>query len=60
MLLEHRHGFSKDVISTDYLFPDISEAKRILGFFFGEAMKDSISDKLVKEYTGIWTKRIAH
>ncbi len=57
-LLERRHGFSKEVIATDYLFPDISEAKRIMGFFFGESMKESVSEKRIKEFSGIWTKRI--
>ncbi len=58
LLMEERYGFGRDIISTDYAFRDIPEAKRIMGFFFGETMADAVSGKQVTEFTGIWTKQI--
>lgn len=56
-LLEDKFGFRKTVISTDYLFPDYQEAARILGFFFGDEMRNDImanKKNRIKEFTGVW------
>ena len=55
-LLEGEHGFRREVIRTDYEFASAEEARRILGFFFGPEMEGRISDKVVPEFTGIWTR----
>jgi ubiquinone/menaquinone biosynthesis C-methylase UbiE len=56
-LLERAHGFTKEVIATDYRFDSLDEAARITGFFFGDAMRLRILEKgspVVGEYTGVW------
>lgn len=55
-ILKEKYSFVPSVISTDYHFKSIDEAKRVMSFFFGHEMKNSINDKIVKEYTGIWIK----
>lgn len=55
-ILEEKYSFVRSIISTDYCFKSIDEAKRVMGFFFGSEMEKSINDKIVKEYTGIWMK----
>jgi SAM-dependent methyltransferase len=56
-LLEKKYNFSRTVIRTDYQFPEVNEAARITGFFFGEDFKNYVlQNNLVKvpEFTGIW------
>jgi ubiquinone/menaquinone biosynthesis C-methylase UbiE len=53
-----RHGFECDCIRTDYQFSDASEAKARLGFFFGEALSDKVTQhgwRRVPEWTGVWS-----
>jgi hypothetical protein len=57
--LEENLNFKRVVINTDYRFSSVDEAVRKIGFFFGEKMAKSISEKktaIVKEFTGIWYK----
>lgn len=59
--LEQECQYQKQVISTDYLFKDPSEAARIMGFFFGEAMAEKIRKNkkcIIPEFTGIWSKTL--
>ncbi|MEI6056634.1 MAG: class I SAM-dependent methyltransferase [Lentisphaerota bacterium] len=55
-ILEDKYSFVHSVISTDYRFKNIDEAKRVMSFFFGPEMGNSITGRIVKEYTGIWMK----
>jgi SAM-dependent methyltransferase len=59
-LLEKKHGFQRSTISTDYKFDSVEEAARIAGFFFGDAMKETIlrsQTTIIPEFTGVWIKR---
>ncbi len=56
-LLEEKFGFKRNVIETDYVFPDYQTAARVIGFFFGEEMRNDIisnKKKTIKEFTGVW------
>jgi len=55
-LLEERHGFTREVVRTDYRFPTLDEARRIFSFFFGldEERTKSIQSEIVPEFTGVW------
>ena len=56
-LLQSRHGLQQAAISTDYRFPSAREAAAVLGFFFGEPMKNAVlsaGSATVPEWTGIW------
>lgn len=58
-LLEDKYKFRKNIIETDYMFPDVESAKDKIGFFFGKQMKQDIEKKgvnIVKEFTGVWIK----
>ncbi len=55
-LLEVEHGFRREVIRTDYEFPTLGEARRVLGYFFGPDMEGRIEDRIVPEYTGVWIR----
>jgi hypothetical protein len=60
-LLENEYQFRKSIVSTDYRFKNVEEAKRIMGFFFGEKMKEKIGQQqssIIKEFTGIWYKHV--
>ena len=60
-LLEEEYAFVKTIVKTDYKFNDYREAAQIMGFFFGEEMKDKVLESksaVVPEYTGIWIKSI--
>lgn len=57
-VLEKEYGFSRTVVSTDYRFESIEEAKRIMGFFFGGWIVpeiEKLGSPVIPEYTGIWT-----
>jgi hypothetical protein len=51
-----RAGFTWDWIRTDYRFSDLSEARHLIAFFFGEGMLAHLdaSDLTLPECTGIW------
>jgi SAM-dependent methyltransferase len=60
-LLENEYGYSKTIISTDYKFDTINDAKLIMGFFFGEWIESEIekyNSAVIPEFTGIWSKTI--
>ena len=59
--LVHTHDFSQHVIRTDYQFDSNEEAADILGFFFGDDMKQSVlarGTSTIPEWTGVWTRKI--
>lgn len=53
-LLEGAFGYRRTVLDTGYRFEDGEEARRILGFFFGDGMAARIDGPLVPEYSGLW------
>ncbi len=58
--LEETHRFSPRVISTDYRFPSVEEAIRVMGFFFGEEMAAEVRRRgkpVIPEWTGLWYRR---
>jgi hypothetical protein len=60
--LESQRGFGRHALRTDYGFDSVSEAARVLGFFFGEQMAALVAEggsPRVPECTGIWSKRLA-
>jgi SAM-dependent methyltransferase len=54
--LENESGFSREVVRTDYRFESPAEAKRIMGFFFGNQMAASVNSAEIPEFTGVWHK----
>ncbi len=52
--LENVYLMTKTLVETDYKFPTIEDAKRIMTFFFGEQIKEDINSNIVKEFTGVW------
>jgi len=57
--LEQKHGFQMKKIKTDYQFQSNEEAARIMGFFFGEKMYQSVlkrNTSIIPEWTSMWTK----
>ena len=58
-VLEKDYGFIRKIVKTDYKFPSQEDAKRIMGFFFGEWIIDEIQKRnssIIPEYTGLWVK----
>ncbi len=53
--LEARHGFTRQVVRTDYRFADHAEAVELAGFFFGSAMVERVRDAWLPECTGVWS-----
>ncbi len=53
-LLEEKFGMKRYIIRTDYKFNTIDDARRILSFFFGDQLKQSIQSNIIKEFTGVW------
>lgn len=59
-LLEHRWGFRRHVVVTDYEFASVSDAVRAMAFFFGESLAREIQRQgwqRVPEWTGLWHLR---
>ncbi len=57
--LERQRGFVRESIRTDYVFPSVQDAARVLGFFFGSAKADLVRDNAwarVPECTGVWSR----
>ncbi len=55
--LESERGFSRTEIRTDYEFPSEADARRVLGFFFGdERVKTMVTGAVVPECTGVWVR----
>lgn len=60
-MLEIDFGFDRNVVETDYRFEKLDDAVRVMGFFFGQEMADrvkALGSPIVKEYTGVWLKRL--
>ena len=55
--LETNFGLTRETIRTDYRFNSVEDARRIMGFFFGDEMARSIRCETIPEYTGFWTTR---
>ena len=59
--LEEEHGFSAEVIQTDYRFDTIDQAVEYTGFFFGADLAAQIRANnwtRLPEWTGIWYRRV--
>jgi ubiquinone/menaquinone biosynthesis C-methylase UbiE len=55
--LETIHQFQSEVIRTDYTFPDVQRAVKLVGFFFGEELAYKIQQEnstYLIEWTGVW------
>lgn len=55
--LQHVHSFRSQILRTDYQFDSPSRAADVLGFFFGEEMRDIVlkmDSHIIPEWTGIW------
>ncbi len=56
-LLKTQYHFREKIIQTDYRFSTAGDAQRILGFFFGDEMKERVCAHggcIIPEWTGIW------
>lgn len=59
--LENEHGFTRQVIATDYDFGSVERAAELCGFFFGAEMAARVRAndwRRVPEFTGMWRKEI--
>jgi hypothetical protein len=57
--LENIWGFTRQIISTDYLFDNLEEAVELSEFFFGHELSSKIRMnhwRRLPEWTGIWRK----
>ena len=60
--LENEWGFTRQEISTDYLFPSLDEAAHYAEFFFGEELATKVRTNnwvRLPEWTGVWSKVLA-
>jgi ubiquinone/menaquinone biosynthesis C-methylase UbiE len=60
-LLEDRFGFTRQVLRTDYHFPDVETGARLVGFFFGDELRhhmESQQSRDLIEWTGFWVRRL--
>lgn len=58
-VLTEQYGFESHVIETDYRFGTNGEAAKVMGFFFGEEMKQSVLARgttIIPEWTGVWVR----
>ena len=56
-LLQSRYGLRQTTLSTDYRFASPAEAADVLGFFFGDPMRQAVraaNSAVVPEWTGVW------
>jgi len=56
--LEKAHGFARQTLRTDYLFPDEQRARQLVAFFFGEEMTHQLDGVKLVEWTGFWSRRV--
>ena len=59
-ILEDEYGFERVEIDTSYRFENIHEARRIMGFFFGQDMAEKVEKtgtSIIPEWTGIWHRK---
>ena len=57
--LEIQWGFTRQEISTDYVFADLDEAVELAGFFFGKSLAENVRANhwvRLPEWTGVWGK----
>jgi ubiquinone/menaquinone biosynthesis C-methylase UbiE len=60
-LLEDQFGFTRQVLRTDYRFPDVETGARLVGFFFGDELRhhmESQQSRDLIEWTGFWVRRL--
>ncbi len=58
--LVNKHDFRQHVIRTDYRFSANVKAAEVMGFFFGDDMKQSVlarGSSTIPEWTGVWIKK---
>lgn len=53
-LIETKYNLKRHILQTDYKFESIDEAKRIMGFFFGNEITKTITSNIIPEFTGVW------
>jgi len=61
-MFERDAGLERHVLDTSYRFPSPEEAARIMGFFFGDTMRERVArmgSSTVQEWTGVWTRVVA-
>ena len=61
-LLEKKHGFTSQTISTDYVFKNLADAEALVRFFFGDDLAETVVKNQwtrVPEWTGVWHKQLA-
>jgi ubiquinone/menaquinone biosynthesis C-methylase UbiE len=59
--LEKEYAFTRQVIATDYVFPNAATAAHETAFFFGSELAEKIITndwQRLPEFTGVWTKRL--
>jgi ubiquinone/menaquinone biosynthesis C-methylase UbiE len=59
--LEKVGGFTRQVIQTDYLFPDLATAIHYTQFFFGHELAEKVRTQnwvRLPEWTGVWSKQV--
>ena len=59
--LETQRGYVRTSIRSDYLFPSVDDAERVMGAFFGDDFAAKVRDRQwrrIPECTGIWSKTI--
>lgn len=60
-LLENEHGFTRHEIPTDYKFESLDEADKLVRFFFGDGLADTVKREnwvILPEWTGMWSLRV--
>ncbi|HUX11586.1 MAG TPA: class I SAM-dependent methyltransferase [Spirochaetia bacterium] len=61
-LLVSTCSFHQDVVRTDYRFPTADVAIRVMGFFFGPEMEQSLKNSMlteIPEWTGVWHRSMS-
>lgn len=56
---ETKQGFRRYEVRTDYQFPDVATAVRLVGFFFGPQLAQQLADSQsthLPEWTGVWVR----
>lgn len=55
--LEEQCRFSREVIRTDYLFPNVALAVNLINFYYGEVLAQQVQEahsSRITDWTGIW------
>jgi ubiquinone/menaquinone biosynthesis C-methylase UbiE len=59
--LEEDHGFTRQVIQTDYIFENLEQACYYMQFFFGDELVQKVKENnwvRLPEWSGVWSKRL--